>query len=267
MDRTLFTPAMLETFRVCRRAYQLAFVEPAPEGQSPAGRLTRRFILKAIAEINRGRLSTLHDVQKFLGQHWPSERPSADADSDQQKLNIHAFRFVYKALAAYVANPYRRKDSRVEAVNLKVRARVSPARAYVEDTFDLVLWDAQEQVLELIDFPLHRVRTDPACPSASILVRRFLAERLRSRFPFKKVLFTFCRIQEDGYTPTTIELSDQAFQVHWDELVSVITAAKDPENYDPHRNPLCKHCRFLARCMSMGTSASEPVEDSASRSA
>ena len=53
MHRTLFSPSMVETFRSCKRAYEIAFSKYADgNGSSSAAAICRKFILKGIAEIN-----------------------------------------------------------------------------------------------------------------------------------------------------------------------------------------------------------------------
>src|SRR5215467_13141926 len=116
MDRTLFTPPMIETFRACRRAYQLAYVE-LRERKEPANSICKRFILRALAEINRGRLTTVSQVQKYMGQTWPVEKLGPDEA-------VKAFLFAYKTLTNSVISRYKPDQSRVVGVSLRVRARI-----------------------------------------------------------------------------------------------------------------------------------------------
>src|SRR6185437_10389882 len=196
MDRTLFTPPMIETFRVCRRAYQLAFHSKQGTAGEPTrlSTLCKRFLLKALAEINRSRIHTLPQVQKYLGQNWPADRLVSQDDSDAQEKTIQAFRFVYRILMHYIKAPYKPQGSEVAAVSLKVRARVVHSKAYLEDSFDLILWHPEKRILELVDFHLQPLKPfDPAWPAATLLIRHFLAQRLRGRWPFDKLVFTFCQ--------------------------------------------------------------------------
>ncbi len=255
MDRTLFTPPMIETFRVCRRAYEMAFVSP---GQSPPVRgktsvVTKRFILRALAEINRGRIGNIQQVQKFLGAHWPSDRLSLDAHSSAQEENIQAFRFVYRVLTNYILKPYCPEKVQIAAVNLKVRARIPQSRVYLEDTFDLIYWHPEKKMLEFVDYHMHALRPfDPAWPSPALLVKQFLAERLRSRWQFDKLMVTYCQVKPDSFVTTGIELDESAYRLHWPELLSTVEEMKDPGDYAPQRNALCKRCQFLSECLSLG---------------
>ncbi len=252
MDRTLFTSPMIETFRVCRRAYQFAF-----DGNSVdkirLSTLCKRFLLRALNEIHRGRVQNLPQVQKYLGQHWPTEKLASEGDSDQQEKVVQAFRFVYRVLTQYIAAPYKPKGSESAAVSLKVRARVPHVKVYLEETLDLILWHPEKAMLEIVDFHLHALKPfDPAWPSPSLLVRYYLAQRLRARWPFQKLVFTFCQLQTDGITPISIEVDDALFRLHWPAMLKTLEQMKNPEDYAPHRSPLCKRCQFLTECVSMG---------------
>lgn len=70
-----FTPAMIETFRSCQKAYELASIK-FTNGGAPvrASVICKKFILRALAEINRGKLDSVNQVQKYMGQNWPVEK-------------------------------------------------------------------------------------------------------------------------------------------------------------------------------------------------
>jgi hypothetical protein len=263
MDRTLFSPPMIETFRVCRRAYQFAFGANQVDKISMSA-LCKRFILRALTEVHRGRLNSLPEAQKFLGQHWPTDK-FAEGDEEHQSKAVQAFRFVYRVLTHYVSFPYRPRGSEVAAVSLKVRARVPHLKVYLEETMDLILWHPERATLEIVDFHLHPLKPfDPAWPTPSLLVRYFLADRLRTRWQFKKVLFTFCHLQTTGVTPVTIELDESLFRLHWPEVVKTLEQMKNPENYDPHRSAMCKRCSFLSECKAMDACGEGTASDTAS---
>lgn len=255
MDRTLFTPPMIETFRVCRRAYQLAF---GSERQGPGfvklQTVCKRFLLRALAEIHKGRIQNLPQVQKYLGQHWPAERLVVDGDDiTGQEKSIQAFRFVYRVLSNYVSNPYRPKGGEPAGICMKVRARVPHSKVYLEDTFDLLIWHPEKRELELVDFHLSPLKPfDPAWPSPSILVRYFLAQRLKQRWPFDKLVMTYCQLNSQGFTPVSIQMDESIFRLHWPDLLKTIDQMKDPEDYAPHRSNACRRCQFLTQCISMG---------------
>src|SRR5262245_60113747 len=139
MHRTLFTPSMIETFRLCKRAYELAFVRYANRSyQMRPSVLCKQFVLRALADINRGKMVSVHQVQKFMGQHWPIDKLNDQAGEKDNATK--AFLYAYKTLNRYVSNPYKPNGAEVVAVALKVRARIAHVRVYVEDTIDLVLW-------------------------------------------------------------------------------------------------------------------------------
>ncbi len=64
----------LRLFRICKNAYRMGQAQYAEGANSVKGRLkslTRRFVLRGLAEINRGKLSNVNQVQKYMGQQWP----------------------------------------------------------------------------------------------------------------------------------------------------------------------------------------------------
>jgi hypothetical protein len=251
MDRTLFTPPMIETFRSCRKAYEFAFNDRQEVERMKLSNLCKRFLLKALAEINRTRLTNVQQVQKFLGQHWPADRLNSDVNSATQEKNVQAFRFVYRVLCNYIAHPYKPELSETAAVNLKVRARVPHSKVYLEDTFDLILWHPHTKHLEFVDYHLHPLKAfDPAWPSASLLVKQFLAERLRTRWPFEKLSITFCQLLPDGIATTNIELDENVYRLHWPELLKTVEEMKNPAAFDPEH--LCRRCQFLSQCLPGG---------------
>ncbi|HEY9870375.1 MAG TPA: hypothetical protein V6D08_14520 [Candidatus Obscuribacterales bacterium] len=245
MDRTLFTSPMIETFRVCRRAYELAFVQRTEACENLAtSAVCKRFILKALAEVNRGRITTVHQVQKFLGQHWP-------VDKVEQHECVKAFLFAYKTLVNYSAAPYRPAGARAVGVDLKVRARLPHDRVYLEDTLDLIYWYPKEKRLEFVDFHLNPLKTlNEAWPSPSLLVKQFLAERLRVRWPFEKLTLTFCRVSPEGLSTSSINPDEALMRAHWPDLLKTIEEMKSFESSpSPHLLPvcLCRRCAALAR--------------------
>ena len=249
MDRTLFTAPMIETFRACKRAYKLAFVDRLEGGSASTSWLCKRFILKALTEVHRCRLNNLPQVQKYLGQHWPAQKMATDGDPTAQERCIQMFRFVYRVLSSYVMRPYKPEGAEVGAVSLKMRARVPHKKVYLEDTFDLVLWHPDKRQLELVDFHLHPLKPfDPAWPAPSLLVRHFLAQRLKMRWPFESLIFTFCRLQTDSMSIASLELSDGVMAVHWPELLSTIDQMNAENDFPAHQTDLCKRCGFFSRC-------------------
>src|SRR5271167_312009 len=79
MDKTLFTPPMIETYRACPKAYHLAFGLARNTGETLNSKaVCKKFLLKALGEINKGRVTSVHQVQKFMGMHWPVDKLKAD---------------------------------------------------------------------------------------------------------------------------------------------------------------------------------------------
>lgn len=268
MDRTLFSPPMIETFRVCRRAYQFAFGANQVDKISMSS-LTKRFLLRALCEIHRGKVRSLPEIQKYLGQHWPTERFAAEGDSDQQERAVQAFRFVYRVLTHYVSAPYKPRGAEIAAANMKVRARVPHLKVYLEETLDLILWHPEKATLEIVDFHLHPLKPfDPAWPAPSLLVRYFLSDRLRQRWPFQKLVFTFCQLTTQGIVPVSIELDESVFRLHWPEVVKTLEQMKNAhDDYEPHKTPLCKRCQFLSECTAMDQHQPAPRDTNVSLTA
>jgi hypothetical protein len=238
MDRTLFTPVMVETFRVCKKAYQEAFLQSGSAGDLPrAGSVCKRFMLKALAEINKGKISNIHQLQKFMGSHWP-------VDKFNSEEGPRAFLFAHKALSQYLAKPYRPQGGLIAGVALKVRARLPHQRVYLEDSFDLIVWYPQERRLELVDFHVSNLKPiDPAWPSATMLVRQFLGERLRSRWPFEKLTLTYCKVDAQGITPVTVNLDDAVCNTHWPDILRTLGEMNTTEDFPSSCNPKCLRCQ------------------------
>jgi len=268
MDRTLFTPAMIETFRACRRAYELAFLKSREGAGVKLSTLCKRFLLKAVAEVNRGRLKTVNEAQRFIGQHWNSLKIDSDAPEDVQTKSIQAFRFAYRALTSYVAHPYRPGGCETVAINTTMRARVPHAGVYLEDVFDMILWHPEQKVLEIVDYHLNPLKAfDPAWPAPSLLIKQFLCEKLRTRLPFERIRITFIQIQSQGQQIKSIDLDESVYRLHWSGIVETLTEMKSATEFPPHVTEVCKRCEVLSPCTAMGTFTGESRNDVVYRSA
>jgi hypothetical protein len=240
---------MIETFNSCKKAYQLAFEKfsNGPTKATPAV-ICKKFMLRTLSEINRGRLVTVNQVQKYMGQHWPAEK--LEEQVTEKDKTTRAFLFAYKSLIKYVGRPYAPPDSYVVSVALKVRARIAHVRVYVEDTMDLVLYYPNEQRLEIVDFQLHPLKpVDPSWPTSALLVKYFLAEKLKTRWPFEKLTITQYRVGVQDYQPLSINLEESLFRLHWDELVKTIDEMKERSNHPAScaldEKGSCAHCQAL----------------------
>lgn len=264
MDRTLFSPSMIDTFRACKRAFELALSNYAASSLSSSTTTTKRsvpslcrqFIRKGIAEINRGRVTTPGDVQTFMGRHWPLEQvESSGADSDSI---AKAFLFCYKTLMSYARAPYRPANAEVVAVALKARSRVAHVRVYLEDTFDLILWYPQTRHLEIVEYQLRANRKfSSAWPTNSALVKRFLCERLRVRWPFETISLTSIEMHTKGMSATNIEIHDAVYKAHFEEIVNDLQNMKSPADRGQHSAD--EHCNY---CQALATNRRTVQEDS-----
>ena len=250
MHRTLFSPTMIETFRTCRRAYDLAFIQGAAEkNPERLAVICKHFILRALAQINKGKITTITQVQKYMGQYWPLEAVTAVGREKDQATR--AFLHVYKTLLHYVDNPYKPEGAQVVGAALKVRARVPHVRVYVEDTLDLVLWYPERRQLEFVDFQIQQTKAfDPAWPSAELLVKKFLADRLKTRWPFEWLAITSQRVGASEYAPVNLNIEETTFRLHWRELVHNLEQLKEFESseykdYGSHPQGSCRHCQRL----------------------
>jgi hypothetical protein len=249
MHRTLFSPAMVEIFRSCRRAYEIANSKFSTGESGTASATCKRFILKGIAEINKSKIATVNQVQKYLG-NWPVEE--LEKHFGEKELNTRAFLFAYKSLIRYATNPYRPDGAQVVAVGLKLRARVAHVRVYVEDTIDLVLWYPEQRKLEFVDFqtqPLKRL--DPSWPTASMLFKQYLSERLQMRWAFDTLALTQYRITAGEFQMSSVNFDNTSTtRLHWDELVATLEEMKQPPTQE-HRacsaatTQECKYCASL----------------------
>lgn len=246
MDRTLFSPSMIDTFRACKRAFELAvstYTSQPSKRNVPS--LCRQFVRKGIAEINRGKITSPGDVQTFMGRHWPLEQVEAcNADPDSV---AKAFLFCYKILMSYARAPYRPDGAEVVAVALKARSRVAHVRVYLEDTFDLILWYPKTRHLEIVEYQLRsQKQLSSSWPTVSAQVKRFLCERLRVRWPFESVSITTLKMQPKGMNATNIMIDDSVFKAHFDDVVSDLESMKCPTDRGQHSNEdHCKYCQAL----------------------
>lgn len=249
MHRTLFSPAMIETFRTCRYAYNLAFLGGSLESPERLSVICKQFILRALAQVHKGKVTNIPQMQKYLGQNWPDDKVSAA--SANKDTATRAFLFVYKTLLHYVVKPSIPEGARVVGAALKVRARIPHVRVYVEDTLDLVLWYPDKLKIEFVDFQIQAPKAiDPAWPSADLLVKKFLAERLQTRWPFEKLSIACQRVGMEDFAPIKCHLKETTYRLHWLELVNSLEQMKefemsDPKNYGAHPAGTCSHCEIL----------------------
>jgi hypothetical protein len=245
MDRTLFSPAMLEAFRACKRAYLLAYGQANVASRAAsASAICKRFILRGLCQINRGIISNPSQLQKFMGQFWPIDKLSDQPGGKDSATR--AFLYAYKTLLHYSNSPYQPPGSQVAAAALKVRARVPNWRIYIEDVFDLVLWYPEEKKLEIVLFQLKPVRGQAAhWPSPSTLVRQHLAERLKVRWPFEKLVLTLIKVGPGEMKETSTTLEEAVYRLHWPEIVKSLEEMKDLTEVKPHEDGLCPTCSAI----------------------
>jgi hypothetical protein len=240
---------MIETFRTCRHAYDLAFLKGEFESPERLSVVCKHFILRALAQVHKGKITNISQMQKYLGQNWPADKVS-EVTQDKDSA-ARAFLFVYKTLLRYVINPSIPTGARVVGAALKVRARVPHVRVYVEDTLDLVLWYPDKLKIEFVDFQIQAPKAiDPAWPSAELLVKKFLAERLQTRWPFEKLSISSQRVGIDDFAPLKTHLKETTYRLHWLELVKNLEQMKefemsDPKDYGTHPQGNCVHCEIL----------------------
>jgi hypothetical protein len=168
---------------------------------------------------------------------------------------VKAFLFVYKALNQYLRDVYQPQAARQVGVAVKVQARVPHENVYLADTLDLIFWHEEEGILEFVDFHINPLKPfNTQWPPASILVKQFLAQRLRTRCPYKKLRLTFCQLAPDGVKARSMDLADEAlYKIHWPELVKTIQAMKEPaKSFVCKGQSGCRRCDFLSRCATIG---------------
>jgi hypothetical protein len=240
---------MVETFRTCKKAYAAAYVRftTGSNNRSLAGSC-RRFLLRALSEVHKSKLTTVQQVQKYVGQEWPLDR--AIDNSSQKEICTRAFLFALKTLTRYVGRPYSPPGSEVASVALRVRARVAHVRVYLEDTIDLVLWYPNERRLELVNFQTQAVKPmNPAWPSASTLIKAYLGERLKIRWPYEKLTITNFRVGAQDSSVSSIQLDEAIYRVHWEEMLKTLEEMKEPVAHDAEcssgSDSLCRYCAAM----------------------
>ncbi len=247
MDRTLFSPSMIDVFRGCPLAFSQAFKRYTESGGggSSLSSLTKSFVKRGLAEINRSQVTTVNQVQVFVGQRWPLEK------LEKQGINgdkvVRAFLFGYKTLYSYVRQPYRPTGAEVAAVSLKVRGRAATARVYLEDTFDLVLWYPVERHLEIVDFQIKVSKASPRKENCgSMVARHFLIKKLQTRWPYLSVSSTTVSLSETGKTIVRIPLNDEVLEREWQEIENDLGLMKVEREIPPHSvRDECDYCDAL----------------------
>lgn len=239
MKRTVVTPCMIETYKSCKKLYKHLFVEGRHADNHSPSSTCKKFLLKALSEIHKGRIANLAHIQKFLGLSWP-------ADKFDNNAGVKSFLFAYKALNQYLQTPYFPSGARIVGVDLNIRARLPHEQVYVEDTFDLILYFPDEKRLEFVDFHFKPLKAfDPSFPPASILVKQFLAERLALRFPFTKLTMTFGRLGEAGVQTKSFELHQSLYKLQWAAVSKEIIALAKDEHSRVDSQHSCIRCRAL----------------------
>lgn len=242
---------MVDTFRSCRKAYQMAFETFSCDNRAPKSlqALCRQFLRRGLAEINRGRVTNNNQVQIFLGQYWPLEKLERLNPTHDQLAK--AFLYSYKTLQSYCRKPYLPGSSEVAAVALRVRARVPESRVYVEDTFDMVLWNPHTRHLELVEFQTRPIRhVNPLEPPASVLVKQFLCERLKVRWRFETLAITTIKVGPQGMQRNKVVLEQSAFAVDWQSVIADLALMKEGVKAEPHKpGENCKYCDTLRENM------------------
>ncbi len=253
MHRTMYSTTMIETFRACKRAYALTFMQNRPEPESLSF-ICKQFLLRTVAQINRGKITTVSQMQKYIGQYWPADRLGHRYSREDV---TKAFLSVYKSSLHYLAKPYRPAGSRIVGVALNVRARVPHVQVYIEDAFDLILWYPAERKLELVDFTIQPLKAaDPSWPCTALLVKKYLAEKLQTRWPYKKLAINRQRLGLQDYAPDLASLDESINRLHWPEVVKDLEQMRVMEDKEledielrqliqrPHEK--CRHCQMAS---------------------
>ncbi|MBZ0188302.1 MAG: hypothetical protein K8F91_18775 [Candidatus Obscuribacterales bacterium] len=258
MDRTLFSPFMIDTYRACPRAFEIAlkYFDDENRARSIAS-VCKQFVRKAAADVNKGRVTSANQLQTFIGKHWPLDKMEKFG-YDQDQI-AKAFLYTYKTLSRYVSQPYRPGEAEVAAVAVKIRARVPHVRVYLEDTFDLLLWYPHRAHLEIVDFELFdRPAQTRQWPSASMVARQFLANKLKGRCPYRTISFTTLKLGPKGFQASSVSLDDETFASNFDKLIEDIEAMRAPSKTEPHASgDFCRYCSSLGRSVKEEDSVSE----------
>ncbi len=258
MDKTLFLPSMIEAFSLCKRSYIASMKSFEDRTQRVPGNtnsqgisLLKQFVKKGIAEINRQRVTSSHQVQAFSGEYWPLEQMEKQNFNQDQTTRL--FLYSYKLLMSYVRKPYKPQGAQVALVGQKLRAKVPGAKVYLEDTFDLVLWYPQTRTVEIVDFRLRPSSiANLSSASAYILARQFLADKLKSRIHFQNLVMTTCLMGQNSMQVDSIKVEDSNLhnESNWQVIVDSLLEMKSPslseasdlESIAPCNRPGCIHC-------------------------
>ncbi len=234
MDKTLFLPAMIEAFSLCRRSYLSSMKNYQGKGFSKDSKkssglsLFKLFVKKGIAEINRGKVINSNQVQIFSGEYWPLEEMEKQNFSQDQTTRL--FLYSYKLLMSYVKKPFRPQGSQIAAVGQKIRAKVPGAKVYLEDTFDLILWYPETKTVEIVDFRLKQSSIANLRSARSyILSRQYLADKLKSRLSFENLVMTTCLMNQNSMQTESITVDqDELNGEAWASVIEDLIQMKSP---------------------------------------
>lgn len=246
MDWTLFSPFMLDTYKACKRAYQLARQKFSRRGSSTnLANLCKQFVRKGVADINRGKIQNNNQLQLFIGQHWPVEKLE-QAGFGQDQI-ARSFLYTYKTLMHYLRCPYIPEGGQVVGAAQRVRARVPQIKVYLEDTFDMIIWYPERQHLEIVDFRLKLPQqVCQSHPLPSNMARQFLASKLKSRWPYRTLSTTVCKVTPKGNFVSETELNEDTFNNCWDDIVRDLNEMKSPSSLEAHKTgDGCFYCDAL----------------------
>ncbi len=111
--------------------------------------------------------------------------------------------------------------------------------------------------MELVDFTTQPSKTaDPSLPGTALLVKKYLAEKLQTRWPYKKLVINTQRLGLIDYAPSFATLDESINRLHWPEVIKDLEQMRlleDKELEDielrqlmqrPHEK--CRHCQMLS---------------------
>ncbi len=233
MNNNTISTAMIDIFRNCPRAYFLGLYYAkfsVNENTKPLTTL-KKCLLQGIAHINLQNITTLAQVQKYVGKYFPESVYKSRQLTRSQATE--SFFYVYHCLKNYLNNQYIIDGFEKVGVAAKLKSRVALAQIYLEDTLDLVLWNPKTKTLEVVDFVTKAPRySDGTWPSLEDLVMTYLSQKLKLHYPYENLIitkYTLCNKMPDdskAYINQNL-MTETQFELHYPQLVQNLIQMND----------------------------------------
>lgn len=247
MKNNTINTAMIEIFNLCPRAYFLGLYYSSYANSIKPVTTLKKCLLQGIAHINLKNITTLAQVQKYVGKHFPESIVKAK-NIPGSKAN-EAFLYIYHCLKNYLNNPYNPANFEKVGVAAKLKSRVPLANIYLEEIVDLILWNSKTKTLEIIDFDTKTTAyNNYFWPGNLELVLTYLSQKLRLHYPYENLQILKYNLSnkpnKENNNVISTKVSETEFELNFPQLVPVLIKMNDMQNIkgEEYSNLLKQEC-------------------------